>query len=169
MKMVKLIILISLGLVMVFGLGDYWLRRGLDRGLAEMGSKEVGTQWAAPLVERITVNLGGLSQSGGQPGFLETYVLANEIGMAIAMREGPVPESSQALPYIDERKRLDFWGHPFCLDKRGPVIVVVSQGPNSNPMDCAKLRKELGATEMKKGFLYRYSSGALAVVIDRTD
>ncbi len=103
---------------------------------------------------------------------MDTYVAAVQVGnaaMNLSDQGESLPLTSAALTGVDPRRRLDAWGHPFCLSEVSHRVAVISLGSSLQTFSgCSEVgisRKDLAS--LPPGKLYQYPSGALVFVAVR--
>src|SRR5882672_2275493 len=140
MKIFKFTVALSVGLILIFASGYIWFIRSFRR----MEFKGLGEQVSSALMKPITKNLDGSPVISIEPESALLYSRAGEIGIAVARHKGPPPLTSQDLPGVEPAKRVDPWGHAFCISDLGNRIAVISPGATGNVTGCAELREEIG-------------------------
>jgi hypothetical protein len=166
MKVVKWLLPSLIGLVLVAVCADLLLRPNFN-GADFTG---LGGHIASALMKSVTKNLDGSPVDLIDPKSAEVYSRAGEIGMAAARLVGPPPRTSLELPSIEAGKRVDPWGHPFCLMNLQDQIAVISQGAKQDGPGCGESEKEIrAARRLRTGILYRSPQGAWTVFVSRTN
>lgn len=81
----------------------------------------------------------------------------------------PLPNTSVELTALEPKRKVDAWGHPFCITETSSRFVIISLGSDSaDSSGCAKLSVDLATADtMPIGVLNRLPSGKLALVSRR--
>jgi hypothetical protein len=161
----KAIVMLSIGLILILASGylffRYSFRRAQFNGLRE--------QVNFALMKPIAKNLDGSPVGNIDSESAQVFSRAGEIGITAARRKSPLPLTSQDLSEIAPEKRVDPWGHHFCLADLGDRIAVISSGTNGSTTECSDLQRKVSTVKgMKSGFLYRSSNGDFVFVVPRT-
>jgi hypothetical protein len=102
----------------------------------------------------------------------DTYLAAVEVGnvaLGLLKERAALPSTSAELQGVSPRRRLDGWGHPFCLAEVSGRVAVMSAGPSATAISgCSEVGispRDLANLPADK--LYRYPSGALLFLAAR--
>lgn len=161
LKTIVITVLATLGLVVVGAYVMWEIQKRAEYGTFEGLLKGASAQVAT------TSAVNEASIKGEE--YFDTYVNASYVARALLKLEvTKLPETSVNLPSVQQRHRLDAWGHLFCLRKIGERIVVVSPGSRAVTFPgCERLfTNPDDIPYLEPGLLYEYPSGMLVLVID---
>jgi hypothetical protein len=155
-------------LLSVLALGHFLL----NRSLRQVNWSTLGELFQARLAEAVTFPAIPSESTKVEAQTFATYVNAYRVGQSATLvrnRES-LPETSSGLTDLDSATKLDGWGHPFCLRNQDGRIAVISLGPRIAVFPgCRDIDMGLAMTQhLPSKKLYRFPSGALVLLTDRT-
>jgi hypothetical protein len=102
---------------------------------------------------------------------LETALHASAVGDAVRQEpaSGKLPSDSLGVTSLRGDKRIDAWGHPYCLLVSGNRLAIISLGPRAKtPASCRNFsvpKKDIFSAQRP---LYERPSGEVILIVDRS-
>jgi hypothetical protein len=102
---------------------------------------------------------------------LETALNASAVGDAVRQipASDKLPSDSLGVTSLRGDKKIDAWGHPYCLLASGNRLAIISLGPEAKtPASCRNFsvsKKDIFSAQRK---LYERPSGEVILIVDRS-
>jgi hypothetical protein len=157
----------DLGVAIKGGLGEAIFERGAILPKQENTGSTTGADGAKDVLARFRKDPEKYKKYAK---LLDTSWHAAAVGDAALKILPPerMPVSSTELVSIKADKRIDAWGHPFCIISTRDRLVVVSGGPEAlSPISCQKPNIKLSEILQSPRNLFKAPSGEVVLILDR--